>query len=256
MKITEYDLSAKKPCVNLTLALVADLHTQDPAPVIDALKKIKPELILSSGDMFECFEEKNNARNEKGWEFFREALKIAPVFYCFGNHETEGKPCQYYPEVAGYKNIPEYVTKRLSDMGVHMLFDTHTSIRDGIHVGGLVSAENRGTKIPDTGFLCKFEKLDGYKILICHHPEYYPKYLSDKNIDIILSGHAHGGQWRIFGRGIYAPSQGIFPKYTSGIYDGKLIVSRGCGNYTRPIRVPRIFNPTEVLSIHITSDEK
>lgn len=254
MKITDYSISTKKPGVDLTLALVTDLHTQDPRPTIRALNKIKPEIIISSGDMFECFEKRNIDRNERGWEFFREAVKIAPVYYCFGNHETEGEYVEDYPEVANLKSIPEYVINDLSKLGVNMLFDSYKALCDGIFIGGLVSAEHKIKRTPNIEFINEFETLEGYKILICHHPEYFPRYLSNKNFDLILSGHAHGGQWRFFGHGIYAPSQGLFPKYTSGIYNENLIVSRGCGNYTRPIRIPRIFNPTEVLSIHIKSD--
>jgi predicted MPP superfamily phosphohydrolase len=66
-----------------------------------------------------------------------------------------------------------------------------------------------------------------------------------------LSGHAHGGQWRIFGRGVFAPHQGLFPKYTSGLHDEKLLISRGASNNV-PL-IPRFFNPREVLDIHIIS---
>ena len=68
-------------------------------------------------------------------------------------------------------------------------------------------------------------------------------------IDLTLSGHAHGGQWRFFGRGVFSPGQGLFPKYTSGMYDGgRFIVGRGLGN---PIIIPRIFNSPEVLVIRL-----
>jgi predicted MPP superfamily phosphohydrolase len=86
------------------------------------------------------------------------------------------------------------------------------------------------------------------KILLCHHPEYYERYLKDKSIDLTVSGHAHGGQWRFFGKGVFAPGQGIFPRYTSGVYDGKLVVSRGL----KPARIiPRFFNAPEVVIIDI-----
>ena len=91
------------------------------------------------------------------------------------------------------------------------------------------------------------------KVLICHHPEYYPKYLKDMPIDIIVSGHAHGGQWRFFGRGVFAPGQGLFPKYTSGVYDGRLVVSRGLKKTIIP---PRIFNPREVVIIDVVNENK
>lgn len=106
-----------------------------------------------------------------------------------------------------------------------------------------------------TDWLSDFEKEDGFKILLSHHPEYWEMrepVLRDRNIDLVLSGHAHGGQWNIFGRGVYAPGQGFWPEYTSGEFEGphgRMIVSRGMTNSSWP--VPRIGNPCEILYIEI-----
>lgn len=253
MNITEYNIQTQKQNINLKIAVVADLHAKKPLHVISALKKIQPDAIICAGDIFECFEEKNSNINKNGFVFFEQAIKIAPTYYCFGNHEIEGEPCKDYPEISGYKTIPPHITYRLTALGVHAVFDTHVLLNEHMAIGGLLSGAHRDCGMPNLDFIDSFSALSQYKILICHHPEYYEKYLADKDIDLILSGHAHGGQWRFFGWGIYAPSQGIFPKYTSGIHDGKLIISRGCSNSTRPIPVPRLFNPTEVLSIQIKS---
>ena len=94
---------------------------------------------------------------------------------------------------------------------------------------------------------------DGYKILLSHHPEYYEPYIKELPIDLVLSGHAHGGQCRIFGQGLIAPGQGFFPKYTSGIYDERLIVSRGIGNQ---FIVPRVNNPREIIVIKINGENE
>ena len=86
------------------------------------------------------------------------------------------------------------------------------------------------------------------RLLLCHHPEYYPDYIRGTDIELTVSGHAHGGQWSIFGRGVFAPGQGLFPKYTAGVYDGgRLVVSRGV---TNTVRIPRFFNPTEIVVIN------
>lgn len=103
---------------------------------------------------------------------------------------------------------------------------------------------------PDTSWLHDFAASSGYHILLSHHPEYYP--FIPSSIDLVLSGHAHGGQWNYYSfkdrrwKGIFAPGQGLFPKYTSGMY-GKMIVSRGLANTTW---VPRICNPTEVVYVN------
>ena len=102
-------------------------------------------------------------------------------------------------------------------------------------------------KNPDLSCVELLDASDEFKILLCHYPHYYEKYLKASKLDLVLSGHAHGGQWRIFGRGVYAPHQGIFPKYTSGIHDGKHIINRGAVNNSKPI--PRFFNPPEIVQI-------
>ena len=110
-----------------------------------------------------------------------------------------------------------------------------------VRIGGLSTEA-------DFEWLENFCGKDGYKILLCHHPEYYEPFLKGKKINLILSGHAHGGQIRIRNQGIYAPGQGLFPKYTKGIYDGKLIVTTGAANTAS---VPRWGNPCEVVMIQI-----
>lgn len=99
---------------------------------------------------------------------------------------------------------------------------------------------------PDLDWLDGFERSPGYHILLCHHPEYYPNLLRDRSPDLILCGHAHGGQWRIAGHGLFAPGQGLFPRYTSGVYEDRLVVSRGLCNTAV---FPRINNPTEIVYI-------
>lgn len=91
--------------------------------------------------------------------------------------------------------------------------------------------------------------MDGFRILMCHHPEYYPEHIRRSSIDLTVSGHAHGGQVRLFGQGLYAPGQGILPKYTSGFYDsGRLLVSKGLSNLTW---VPRLWDPCELVLLHL-----
>ncbi len=99
-------------------------------------------------------------------------------------------------------------------------------------------------RIPETAWLTEYSLQPGYHILLSHHPEYI-RYIPP-NIELVLSGHAHGGQWRFFGHGLFAPGQGILPRWTKGIYDGRLVVSAGLSN-TAP--VPRLFNPTEIVYI-------
>lgn len=88
---------------------------------------------------------------------------------------------------------------------------------------------------------------------MCHHPEYYPKYVKTLDIDLTVSGHAHGGQVRIGRQGLYAPGQGLLPRLTGGFYDdGRLLVSRGLTNSTW---APRLNNPCELVLIQLLPEE-
>ena len=101
---------------------------------------------------------------------------------------------------------------------------------------------------PETDWLGDYCVQAGWRLLLCHHPEYWPRFLRELPIPLTLSGHAHGGQIRIFGRGLYAPGQGFLPKYTSGLYEGRLLVSRGLSNN---VVIPRLFNPTELVYLDL-----
>ena len=84
------------------------------------------------------------------------------------------------------------------------------------------------TLIFQDGFSVEFEK--GFKILLCHRPEYYDRFVKETDIDLVLSGHNHGGQFRLFGKGLISSSSGLFPKYDRGIFENRLVISAGCSN--------------------------
>jgi hypothetical protein len=169
------------------------------------------------------------------YQFFEEASKIAPVYYSFGNHE-----CYLYPK--DEKILKENHITLLDNRDVEVEIKGQKLL-----IGGLSTCY-------DLEWLKNYSKKeDGYKILLTHHPEYYEHYIKGQcdSFDLILSGHVHGGQWRILGQGILAPGQGFFPKYHHGIYPtarGNLIVSAGLANTAK---IPRFGNPCEVVCIKI-----
>ena len=217
----------------LSFAVVSDLHDCEPAPVLEKIASLSPDAVLIPGDLVHSSE-----RFQKGYDFLREAVRLAPVFLSVGNHEMKGEK----DHLSVYR-----------DLGGRVLENERISFR-GVWIGGWSTGFLKGasqskfqkTPVPELTFPDRFEKEEGFKILLCHHPEYYPKYLKEKKIDLILSGHAHGGQWRFFDRGVFAPGQGVFPRYTSGLYENRLLVGRGLGN---PVYVPRICNPPEIISL-------
>ena len=107
-------------------------------------------------------------------------------------------------------------------------------------IGGAVHARDHK---PEMEWLSTYATVNGYHMLLSHHPEYWPL-IRDKKIELILSGHAHGGQWRVVNHGVWAPGQGWWPKWTRGVYENRLVVSAGLSNTTW---IPRIWNPTEIV---------
>lgn len=264
--LTKYYVPANLP-KDITLALVTDLHEREPGNVLDLLKQSKPDMIMVVGDTFERHDEGKdsqeskeqgmtlkfiqkmllklddlfnpiaaecNRKTEYMYEFFKEAAKLAPVFISLGNHEW-----YLLPED---KKAIEETCAVLLDNADCMITVKGVQLR----IGGLSSTA-------DFDWLNKYSKKTGYKILLCHHPEFYERYLKNKEIDLILSGHAHGGQIRVFGHGLFAPGQGVFPKYTKGLYDGKMVVSAGCSNTAS---VPRFGNPCEVVLIQLNASKE
>ncbi len=239
MKISKYTLKIET-AKSLRFAFLSDLHDCDNAVLIKTLKASAPDAVLVGGDFFHSTE-----KYERGIEFLKLCAAEYPTFCSLGNHERKS----------------DIDVARLVKGSGAILLDDRAEDFEGIRLGGLSSGykhmEVQGhfekTPAPNLEWLEKFSHLRGTKILLSHHPEYYPRYIKDKNIDLTLSGHAHGGQWRFFGRGVFAPGQGIFPKYTSGIYDGKFIVSRGLGNQTS---FPRINNEEEIIIIDLVPKEQ
>lgn len=257
MKITEYSIKTDKINKELCIATVSDLHARDPKKVLAALLEMSPDLILLPGDILEVANKYMSKRNQNAHLFFREAVKIAPCYYCFGNHEI------YYSHAAKEKNrVPNpnmlaQTVQQVEEVGVNIVNDSFVSIElsenEAIFIGGLVCGQDTNPSLdqtkPNLEFLNKYSSLKAFKILMCHYPHYYNEYLKQTDFDLILSGHAHGGHWRFFGQGIYAPHQGLFPKYTHGLHFGRFIISTGAVNNTKPI--PRFFNRPEILKITI-----
>lgn len=217
----------------------------------------------------------------EGIEFLKEASEIAPVFYSPGNHEwyftKEDQKVFSEKRIFLLENEDicwNLVENRLvsekerghdSKTGNVMKNENNLKSRSDLNNGCNTGIENVPEKIIRIGGLATRYDLDwlhayatkpGYKILICHHPEYYRRYIKDTEwdtFDLIVSGHVHGGQWRIGRHGVLAPGQGLFPKYCYGCYDKKLIVSAGLSNTAC---VPRFGNPAELVLIDVIAKNK
>ena len=239
--ITEYAIKSDKIKNPLYVALFADIHDYTCDELLADLRDRHPSLICIAGDIVNGYVRHRHYRHasyEDTIGFLHECSLIAPTFLSIGNHE---------------RVTPLEQLHDIEKSDITVLDDGFVELPQGIVIGGL-SAAARSYQSPEYLWLSKFQKVDGYKILLSHRPEYFalqePR-LSDRPIDLVLAGHAHGGQIRIGDQGMYAPGQGFFPRYTAGIHKGdfgQIIISRGLSNTTW---IPRINNRPEIVYINI-----
>ena len=230
---TEYTFRTGRIDKPLRLAVASDLHSDSFDDVLEEFSRC--DAVLIPGDLVD----RHRRNNENAARFLEIVPEIVPVFYSIGNHENKYEYREAYLEKVKASKVT--------------LLDNESVGFYGVRIGGLSSTRS---KIPDRKFLDRFEREDGYRLLLCHHPEMYRDYVAGRDIDLTLCGHAHGGQIQFFGRGLYAPGQGLFPKLTHGLHDGgKMLISRGMTNGAKP-RVPRINNPCELIILNLERTEE
>ena len=241
----------------LRIALVADLHERPYGEVLASLRKNRPALICVAGDfLYGSLPESGRRLRGSGMlPFFLACAELAPCFVSLGNHEWLLRPEELalLGQTGATVLDDAFVRRRIG--GAELVIGGLSSARcvacRSLCAAGLTMEEATAqtpsralTTPPRLAWLDGFCAAPGYRILLCHHPEYYPRYLRGRDIDLILSGHAHGGQIRLLGQGLFAPGQGVLPRLTAGVKDGRLVISRGLANFQR---VPRLFNPTELV---------
>ena len=205
--------------------------------VVSSLKEEKPDIIVLTGDLVDC----RKTDIQKGVDFVSEIIEIAPVYYVTGNHECNVS----IDSQSAFDNLIE----ELEALGVNTLRGAGSVItlpdNEKINIFGIDDPYfhcGSASEVKDaTASLCSELAIDKneFNILLAHHPEQLDVY-SEYNFDLVYSGHAHGGQGRLFGIGLIAPDQGLFPEYTSGLYKVNrttLVVSRGVGNSIVPVRI-------------------
>ncbi len=240
------------------IAVLADIHSRNfgeaQKQILDRVREAVPDLIVVAGDWLDA------KRGHIEYCITQAAgfTEIAPVYAVYGNHELSRIR----------QTDRDCFSPALERAGVHLLHSCGTRIERGGMFINLLGIEDptegadrqlRGTKITQaldgmlhrvmTGILP-----DEFTILLAHRPEFllhYAKY----PINLICAGHAHGGQVRLPGLGgLFAPGQGLFPKYTGGAYtEGQttMVVSRGLGGQEAPIR---ILNTPELVMLELHTE--
>ncbi len=224
---------------------VSDLHNKEfgknQKGLMKLTRKIQPDIIVITGDLIDSY----RPDVETAMDYVRQAVEIAPVYFVTGNHEMKSV---YYTELS----------RQLTDTGVNIMDDRAVLLKKNkasIILMGLgdpyfLSQESGGEEIiKDKLNNISGEEAGTFKILLSHRPELFKLY-AEHNIELVFSGHAHGGQFRLpLIGGLYAPNQGFFPGYTNGIIVNKntsMVVSRGLGNSVIPVR---IFNRPELVVV-------
>ncbi len=244
-----------------SIAFLADTHDTAPGPILSSLRSRSPALIVHTGDFLHGWKQRSDVNIEEchnALQLLRSCAELALTLVSIGNHES-------YLSGTEIEIIRSTGVTLLNNSYVTLEIKGRKTIIGGLSSGyytafqqGEISASESYSEIkrrhktpaPEIGWLRDFAGAEGYHILLMHHPEYIPYVPS--SVELILSGHAHGGQWRFYDlrtkqwRGVYAPDQGLLPKLTGGIVGGRQIISRGLSN---PAFVPRLNNDTEIVYI-------
>ena len=246
MQVTRYKIQAPASLCGKKLAVASDLHGCQQEEILATLAAEKPDMILIPGDL--CDDHALRDFKNTAYDFLRACAEIAPTYYSLGNHELacyhKGNPWRHPIPIP----LTDEIRAHIAETGATLLENRCVSHGE-MTVCGLSSGINGKKNEPDRASLASFAQQSGFRVLLCHHPEYFVPDIQKTNIDLTVCGHAHGGQWRFFGRGVYAPGQGLFPKYTAGILEGRCVISRGLGNHTL---IPRIFNTPELVIVELS----
>lgn len=249
LKIVQYTITSEKIKKPMRVALVTDLHSckygAGQKTLIDAVDREKPDMILLGGDIFDDEIPDDNTKI-----FLSAIAKKYPCYYVTGNHEYWSMRVNEMLDWLRAHDIEDIGGKTIqtningNEICLSGLNDPDEARYTG-HGDGMKAELGRAmNERDDTAFT----------MLLTHRPSFVNLY-KDAGFDLVLAGHAHGGQWRIPGilNGVFAPDEGFFPKYAGGFYHfdngGEMIVSRGLAREST--RVPRIFNRPELVIVNL-----
>lgn len=230
------------------IAQISDLHNakfgKDNNVLIKMLEEHQPDIIVITGDMVDS----NHTDVEVAIQFARRAAAIAPCYYVTGNHE------------GWLEKEYERLEAGLLAAGVDVMHDEAVILEKGGDSMQLIGVDDPTFRYyfggnPFRSQLQKLKNNDEFTVLLSHRPELFETYVKE-DVDIVFTGHAHGGQVRIpFVGGVVAPGQGFLPEYDAGIYtEGTttMVVSRGIGNSVVPVRVN---NRPEIVIVELQKEK-
>ncbi|MDE6004069.1 MAG: metallophosphoesterase [Oscillospiraceae bacterium] len=246
LKIKNYMIKSEKITSPIRIVLVTDLHSckygEEEKNLIQAIEEQNPDIIALSGDIFDDKIPDNNTEY-----FLKGVAEKYPCYYVTGNHEYYAGWEAYYKKMEILEKYQVHVLNgMIENITIHGQDISICGVEDPV-------SSNFNKQFKQIQELLKNN--NNYKILLSHRPELFEDYVT-ANFDLVLAGHAHGGQWRIpvILNGLYAPDQGLFPKFAGGFYQKEnttMIVSRGLAREST--RIPRIYNQPELVVIDLES---
>lgn len=238
---TYYTYDAGETLKGYKIVQISDLHNKrfgkNQTRLLKAIGEYEPDVIVVTGDIVDS----NHTDIDIAIEFIKGAVDIAPVYYVTGNHENWLE-----------EETRQELIDRIEEAGAVYLCNETVTIdyqEAEFILAGLDNANLRDDTLQE---ITKDIKEEQFVMLLAHEPQNIKRY-SEAPVDMILSGHAHGGQVRLpLIGGLVAPDQGLFPEYTEGLHkegNSSMIISRGLGNSVIPVR---IFNRPEIVCIEFT----
>lgn len=248
IKTTKYTIKSKeipKTFDGLNIVQISDLQDatfgEKQEKLMRKIRKAEPDLVVITGDLVDS----NRYDLANSLDLMKQLVKITDVFFVLGNHEVA-------------VNKVDEITEALSALGVHVLRNQAIHLKkdhEFISIMGVDDPLMKGKQSPDKAMEQMIQAAlssvpqERFTILLSHRPELIDVY-AENEVNLVFSGHAHGGQIRLPGfGGLIAPGQGWFPRYTSGEHQEKkttMIISRGLGNSLFPYR---IFNRPEIIAV-------
>lgn len=246
-EVTEYTIESKRipqEFDGFRIVQISDFHNAEfgngNGRLIELIAKSDPDIIVITGDMIDS----RRTNMEIALELAESLRKLCPVYYVTGNHESR------MPVYETFKSGLENADVVILENSKVLLSRNKASVTlMGLNDPGFLTGNDAADakSVIQPVIEAMRHPSDGYTVLLSHRPELFDVY-AEQEIDLIFSGHAHGGQVRLpFIGGIVAPNQGLFPKYDAGQFVSGItimLVSRGVGNSAFPIR---INNPPEIV---------
>ncbi|WP_062106622.1 metallophosphoesterase [Bacillus niameyensis] len=255
LQTTDYEIESERipgAFDGLKIVQVSDLHDaqfgDNQSRLAKKIKKLDPDFVFLTGD----FIDSRRYDLQNSLDFVEQIIDFTEVFYVLGNHEV------------AVNEVGE-ITDALSSLGVHVLRNQAITIEknnEKIAIAGVDDPLMRAQSLPEDVMVEMLDEAlstvpdETYTLLLSHRPEIFDVYVNDQ-VDLVFSGHAHGGQIRIPGiGGLIAPGQGLFPAYTAGKHEQgqtTMLVSRGLGNSLFPFR---IFNLPELVVVTLRTSKE